>query len=232
MKRLQLSLLAGVVFAGVFGGIVGTTMVPAGQAAACGSTGVLGIPPWYKGMTETGSDGKCKVKGPADTETGLQNYIWTIALNVVEIILRIVAYAAVLFIIYGGFLFITSNGSSETTARAVKTIINASIGMAIALSAVAIKNFVWEYLVSPGTNELGLPEKSPGEVLAAGLQAAYFIAGALAVIMLVIGGLNYTMSNGDSAKITKAKNTILYAVIGILVVIFAFAITTFINTRL
>jgi len=61
---------------------------------------------------------------------------------------------------------------------------------------------------------------------------AYFIGGVLAVIMVIIGGLNYVTSSGDSGKTAKAKNTILYAVIGIVVIIFAFAITTFINSKL
>ena len=55
-----------------------------------------------------------------------------------------------------------------------------------------------------------------------------FIIGAIAVIMLVIGGIRYTTSNGDSAQVTAAKNTIMYAIIGIIVAILAFAIVNFV----
>jgi ABC-type Fe3+ transport system permease subunit len=55
-----------------------------------------------------------------------------------------------------------------------------------------------------------------------------FIIGAVAVIMIIVGGIRYTLSNGDSAQITSAKNTILYAVIGIVVALLAYAIVNFV----
>ena len=55
-----------------------------------------------------------------------------------------------------------------------------------------------------------------------------FIIGAVAVIMLVIGGIRYTISGGDSNQITAAKNTILYAIIGIVVAIIAYAAVNFV----
>lgn len=55
-----------------------------------------------------------------------------------------------------------------------------------------------------------------------------FVIGAVAVIMIVIGGLKYTTSNGDQNSITSAKNTILYAVIGLVVAILASAIVNFV----
>ena len=57
------------------------------------------------------------------------------------------------------------------------------------------------------------------------LGLVYFIAGAVAVIMIIIGGMNYVLSSGDTGKLTKAKNTILYSVIGLVIVLGAFAIT-------
>lgn len=55
-----------------------------------------------------------------------------------------------------------------------------------------------------------------------------FIIGAIAVIMLVIGGIRYTISNGDSNAVTAAKNTIMYAIIGIVVAILAYAAVNFV----
>ena len=57
-----------------------------------------------------------------------------------------------------------------------------------------------------------------------------FIIGAVAVIMLIIGGIRYTVSGGDSGAVTSAKNTILYAVVGIIVAILAYAIVNFVLT--
>lgn len=55
-----------------------------------------------------------------------------------------------------------------------------------------------------------------------------FIVGAVAVIMLIIGGLRYVLSSGDEKAVTGAKNTILYAIIGIIVAILAFAAVQFV----
>ncbi len=55
-----------------------------------------------------------------------------------------------------------------------------------------------------------------------------FIAGVLAVILVVVGGFRYVTSNGDSAAAGKAKSTIIYAVIGLVVTIMAYAIVNFI----
>jgi hypothetical protein len=51
-----------------------------------------------------------------------------------------------------------------------------------------------------------------------------FILGSVSVVMIVIGGMRYTISQGDSGAITSAKNTILYAVIGLIVAVSAYAI--------
>lgn len=55
-----------------------------------------------------------------------------------------------------------------------------------------------------------------------------FIIGAVSVIMIIIGGFKYVISNGDSSQITSAKNTILYAVIGLVIALLAFAIVRFV----
>lgn len=55
-----------------------------------------------------------------------------------------------------------------------------------------------------------------------------FIAGVLAVIMIMWGGLRYVTSAGNPANVTAAKNTILYAVIGLIISFLAFAIVNWV----
>ncbi len=57
-----------------------------------------------------------------------------------------------------------------------------------------------------------------------------YIIGAISVIMLIIGGIRYVVSGGESSAVTGAKNTILYAVIGIIVAIIAYALVNFVIT--
>ena len=55
-----------------------------------------------------------------------------------------------------------------------------------------------------------------------------FAIGVVAVIMLIVGGFRYIFSGGNSQSVNAAKDTILYAVIGIVVAILAYAIVNFI----
>ncbi len=55
-----------------------------------------------------------------------------------------------------------------------------------------------------------------------------FIVGAIAVIMIVIGGLRYVISGGDASQVQSAKNTILYALVGVIVAILAYAAVNFV----
>jgi len=59
-----------------------------------------------------------------------------------------------------------------------------------------------------------------------------FLIGAISVIMLIIGGIRYVLSNGDSNAVVGAKNTILYAIIGIVVAFLAYGAVNFIITQL
>lgn len=64
--------------------------------------------------------------------------------------------------------------------------------------------------------------------LAAILSAAFIAVGGIAILYLVIGAFKYVTSGGESGKIAKAKDTILYAVIGIVVSVSAFTIVQFV----
>ena len=55
-----------------------------------------------------------------------------------------------------------------------------------------------------------------------------FVIGAVAVIMVIYGGLRYVLSGGNAANVTAAKNTILYAIVGIIVALLAYAIIDFV----
>ncbi|PID31341.1 hypothetical protein CR983_01630 [Candidatus Saccharibacteria bacterium] len=55
-----------------------------------------------------------------------------------------------------------------------------------------------------------------------------FLVGAISVIMLVIGAIRYTTSGGDQTRVTSAKNTIMYAIVGLVLAIVAYAIVQFV----
>lgn len=55
-----------------------------------------------------------------------------------------------------------------------------------------------------------------------------YIVGIIAVIMLIWGGIRYVISGGDSKKVTDAKNTVLYAIIGLIISFLSYAIINFV----
>lgn len=60
------------------------------------------------------------------------------------------------------------------------------------------------------------------------VNTALYIIGAISVLMLIYGGIRYTLSAGQTANVEAAKNTILYAIIGIIVAVLAYAIVNFV----
>ena len=60
------------------------------------------------------------------------------------------------------------------------------------------------------------------------LQLVFGFAGAIAFLMVTFGGFKYVISQGDPSATAKAKNTILYALIGLVVCVVAFSIVTFV----
>lgn len=63
------------------------------------------------------------------------------------------------------------------------------------------------------------------------LNTVYSIAGIVAVLVIIVAGIYYATSNGDASNVQRAKNAILYSVIGIIVIIMAFTITQFVIGR-
>lgn len=81
--------------------------------------------------------------------------------------------------------------------------------------------------VSP--DDIGIPKVPINETTLQGLLTITFTAiGGMAVLFLLVGAVRYITSNGDQGKITQAKNTILYAIIGMVVSLMGFTIVQFV----
>ena len=74
----------------------------------------------------------------------------------------------------------------------------------------------------------GWASDSLGTTIGHIIQTVVGMLGLVCVIIIIIGGINYMTSSGDAGKVKKAKDTILYGVIGMVICVLAFAITTFI----
>jgi hypothetical protein len=68
----------------------------------------------------------------------------------------------------------------------------------------------------------------PGSIFTTIVNVLLFLIGAISVIMLIYGGIRYTTSGGNSANVTAAKNTIMYAIIGLIIAFLAFAVVNWV----
>lgn len=64
------------------------------------------------------------------------------------------------------------------------------------------------------------------------LQLVFGLAGAVALLIVTFAGTKYVLSQGDPQKVAKAKETIIYALVGLVITILAYSIVSFIVTRL
>ena len=144
MKQKILGFLAAVVVASVSLTVVAPAPVEAKLGGGnCGMKGFLGLRPWYYGLC-TGNSENDTIKEPqGDTATeDMKAFVWTIILNILVDLLVIVGYASMIFIIYGGYQFIMSQGDPGKTRSATQTIIYAVVGLIVVLMAAAITSLV------------------------------------------------------------------------------------------
>lgn len=209
MKKLVVGLAVAIM------SVLGVVMLPAQEASAvvdCNSH-FLGLPAWYDGLT----DGNCEILQPANDDE-IKAYVWTIALNVVSLIMGIVGYLAIGLVMWGGIQYMIAQGDSVKLAKGKKTITNAVVGLALVMTASIISGTVAGVIsgVSGSTN---------GKEFFQGIFNKVFLwSGVIAVIMIIYGGIQYVTSTGNPQATSKAKSTLIYSVVGLLIVIFAAAI--------
>lgn len=98
----------------------------------------LTFPAWYRGLERKG----CNIVPPTGGQTAINGFIFTIVINIIEIGLQIVAYAAVGYVIYGGFKYLTSAGDPNRVTAGRKIITNALIGLVLSFMSIAIVNLI------------------------------------------------------------------------------------------
>ncbi|MCA9324603.1 hypothetical protein KDA23_00855 [Candidatus Saccharibacteria bacterium] len=119
-------------------------------AVTCNAGGFFGLKPWYAYL-DYGVD-------PVTGQCGVLNFnllpgggnasdVPLILLAIVDDLIRVVGLISVAFVIYGGIQYATSQGTPEATSKAQSTIINALIGLALSVVAVAIIAFLANTLV-------------------------------------------------------------------------------------
>ena len=130
---------------------------------------------------------------------------------------------------------------NKLTKSTIGTLIAGSmIALVAALTPMAPVTYAAENCGNNATNrgieggldcaDTGTPDQLFGtnSIFTTIINTLLFVIGAISVVMLIIGGIRYTVSSGDSGAITGAKNTILYAIVGLIIAFLAYAIVNWV----
>ena len=169
-----------------------------------------------------------------NSQDNLKSGVWIIAANILTDIGVIASYLVVGYVIYGGYLYILSSGDPNKVASGKKTLTHAFTGLAIVLLASVIINAIRMALLngSGAFSDDCIHTQScvEGSTLVTNLlNWVIGISGIVSVAFILIGGIGYMTSSGDSNKLQKAKNTIMYALIGLAIVGLAEIIVIFVS---
>lgn len=115
-----------------------------------------------------------------------------------------------------------------------KSILKATLFIALSAGSLALAAPGHSVIAQSDDIQKGVNSISDGpapsfmSIVTNGVNTFLFIIGAIAVLMIIYGGFKYVTSAGDSTALSSAKNTILYAVVGLVVAIAAYAIASFV----
>lgn len=118
---------------------------------------------------------------------------------------------------------ITSLAAFALTVLGVGALVTATAAPAYAVNTTP----AGQYLTS--ANATGNADNLPS-MISTIINFALGVIGLMCVVIIIIGGVTYATSQGDSGKVSKATKTLLYGVVGLVVCLLAFAIVNFVLT--
>lgn len=222
-KRVAISL--SLLFVVVVGLSVVAEPAPAYACVGGPNNSFLGIvPPWHAYL-------QCDDQGGVQNLDLQPNAVWSIGFALLRGILGIAGLLGAGGVIWGGMKYITSQGSPDATASARRTIISSLAGVVIATASSVLVVFLFNIF----NGGAGLTQVASTNTGAAAVRnvfnVIYGIMGILSVMYIVIGAIKFATSTGDPGKAASARNTVIYAAVGLIVVIAASTITSEVITR-
>lgn len=133
----------------------------------------------------------------------------------VNFMLQMAAALSLIYIIIAAIRLTTSSGDPGAIATGRKTIIFAVVGLIISVMGMVITSIV-QTQAARVAGEAD-PFFGPNGVVTVVVEKLGFAVGVASVIMLIIGGIRFTTSGGDPQSAKAARNTIVYAIIGLIV---------------
>ena len=135
----------------------------------------------------------------------------------------IVAGLAVLMIVVGGIMYITSAGGARAEAGK-KAVTAALIGLALALAAPSLLKEIYGIVGGTGTPSEVSGARPLSAIVVSAINVLLSLVGVLSVLMLIVGGIMYITAAGDRGRMDLAKKTVAGSVIGVVIAVLALVI--------
>jgi len=159
--------------------------------------GVLGLAPFVAGTST------------------LAQIIW----NIIVFLRGIIAWIAVLFLVWGGIMYITSTGDEQKTNRAKQAILVAVIGLFIAAVSINIAHAVFVAIGwAAGSPWAGAGYATLGTLLFRIIGYILGFTSMLAVAAFIYGAITYITSGGSDEKLQRGKKVLIYATVGVVII--------------
>ena len=142
----------------------------------------------------------------------------TLITNVINWVIGIAGVVSAVYVVIGGIGYITSAGDPNKLQKAKTTIVYSLLGLAIVGLSLIISNSGRNIIQAANTGD---DIKEPILNL---LNSIIGFLSVVSVIFIIKGGFGYMTSSGDPGKLKSAKDTILYACIGLIICVLSFAI--------
>ena len=158
---------------------------------------------------------------------------------ITNILLVLFGSVIVLIIIISGVQIAASAGNEDVVKKGKENIFKAVTGLVLLISFRAILSLINRVFEGVDTGVLFVSDSSTGELAGGGIplllsnsiSLASSLAAIVSVIFIIVGGVQYASSAGGEG-VKKAKKTITYALMGLVISISAYAILIFIQEQL
>lgn len=148
----------------------------------------------------------------------------------IDFILQLAGALSVIFIIVGAVKFTTSGGDPQKISSARSTVIYSVIGLVVSAAAFAISSIVVDEAGSVANSSD--PFFGSGGIVTIVVNWLSWVVGVASVIGIIYGGLRYITSAGNAQAAQAGRNAIIYSIVGVIVALAAFAISTFVLEKI
>ena len=143
---------------------------------------------------------------------------------VLKAVQMMIGVLAIVFIVIGGIIYITSAGDEKRTSMAKTAIWAAIIGVSLAFAAPSFLREIYDVLDVKTVPKDAKAAKTLSEIVLNFLKLLMSFIGGLSVLMIVVGGVIYITAVGDDKRSEMGRNTVKFAIIGIVVALLSLVV--------